>query len=111
MALQHVLPQLLVQDVVQQAVVQLAMTLQVHIKQVLMQPIVHASVQDVLHMVYLQQHIVGLQQLPRHVQLLEQQNVPIVVKPRHFLHWDMHLVQPQLVQPHKPVLVQDVVQQ
>ena len=111
--LQHVQPHkpVHVLDVVQQLQQHLVTVTQAHIKQVLMQHIVQESVQDVLPMVYLQQHIAGQQQHRQHVQLLEQQNVPIVAKPRHFQRWDMHLVQPQLVQLHKHVHVLDVVQQ
>ena len=43
---------------------------------------VHVSVQDVLLMVYLQQHTAGLQHQLQHVLLLEHQHVPIVVKLR-----------------------------
>ena len=75
-----------------------------------MQHTVRESVPDALPMVYLQRHIAGLQQQPQHVLLLEQQNVPIVAKPRQFQCWDMHLVQQQLVQLHKHVHVLDVVQ-
>ena len=96
----------LVQDVVQQLRRHLDIILQVQQRPVLMQPTVQESVQDVILMAHLQQPIAGLQQLPQHVQLLAQQNVLLVAKPRHFLHWDMHLVQLQLVQPHKNV--QDV---
>ena len=85
--------------------------IQVHINQVLMQPTVQESVPDVLLMVYLQQPIAGQQQLLQHVQLLDQQNVPIVAKQKHFHHLVMHLVRPQLVQLHKHVHVQVVVQQ
>ena len=75
-----------------------------------MQLTVQESVQDALHMVHQQHNIVGLQQLLQHVLLLEHQHVLTVAKLRALLHWDMNLVQLQLVQPHKPVLVQDVVQ-
>ena len=75
-----------------------------------MQLTVRENVQDALPMVYLQQHIVGLQQRLQHVLPLEHQHVPTVAKQRALLHWDMHLVQLQHVQQHKPVLVQDVVQ-
>jgi hypothetical protein len=74
-----------------------------------MQPIVQENVQDALPMEYLQQHTVGLQQLPQHVLLMEQRNVLIVAKPRHLQSLVMHQVRQQLVQLHKPVLVQDVV--
>ena len=71
-----------------------------------MQHTVRESVPDALPMVYLQQHIAGLQQQQQHVQLLEHQHVLLVAKRRVLQHWDMHLVQQQLVQPHKNV--QDV---
>ena len=54
-----------------------------------MQPTVQESVPDALPMVYLQQHIAGLQQQPQHVLLRAQQNVLIVAKLRVFLHLDM----------------------
>ena len=54
-----------------------------------MQPTVQESVPDVLLMVYLQQHIAGLQQQPQHALLLDRQNVPTVAKQRHFQHLDM----------------------
>ena len=76
-----------------------------------MQLTVQESVQDVILMAHLQQPIAGLQQLPQHVLPLVHQNVPTVAKQRALLHWDIHLVQRQHVQPHKLVLVQDVVQQ
>ena len=75
-----------------------------------MQLTVQESVQDALHMVHQQHNIVGLQQRLQHVLLLEHQHVPTVAKQRALQHWDMHLVQLQLVQQHKPVLVLAVVQ-
>jgi hypothetical protein len=74
-----------------------------------MQLIVQESVPDALPMVYLQQHIDGLQQLLQHVLQMEHQHVPTVAKQRVLQHWNMHLVRQQPVQPHKPVLVQVVV--
>ena len=98
--MQHVRQQLyttnLVQDVMQmihpihlQAVQPLVIVIQVHIKQVLMQPIAQENVQDVLHMEYLQQHTVGLQQQLQHVLLMEQQNVLIVAKPKRLQSLDI----------------------
>ena len=71
-----------------------------------MQPTVQESVPDVLNMVYLQQHIAGLQQLQQPVRLPVYQRAPIVAKQKHFQHLDT------VIQVHtNQVLMQHIVQE